>query len=354
MSFYLIAFSTVILAAATLLPLSRSTKWWIRDLDFPRLQIAAFGIALLVAEVVWLDLSTPAGKSFIAVTLGCILYQGWWIFPYMRPFPNEVKLFNGQESGERLRILAANVLQDNRNADALIALIRQHTPDIFVTLESNSWWEEQLDTLQADYPYSIKCPLENLYGMHVYSRLRLEESETLFLSKTDTPSMHAMVVLPSGTRVQTHFMHPTPPSPTENDVSTDRDAELLIVAERVAGVDGPVIVAGDLNDVAWSMTTRLFRKISGLLDPRVGRGMFNTYHADHWFLRWPLDHLFHSQHFTLSFLKRLPAFGSDHFPVLVELVYDLAHGAQQKGLQANAKDELLAEEKIDEELDKPV
>jgi endonuclease/exonuclease/phosphatase (EEP) superfamily protein YafD len=353
MSFYLIAFSTAILAAATLLPLSRSTRWWIRDLDFPRLQIAAFGIALLVAEIVWLDLSTLAGKSIIAVTVGCILYQGWWIFPYMRPFPNEVRQFNEQEAGERLRILAANVLQDNRNADALIALIRQHRPDIFITLESNAWWEQQLDTLQADYPYAIKCPLENLYGMHVYSRLRLEESETLFLSKTETPSMHAMVVLPSGRRVQTHFMHPTPPSPTENDVSTDRDAELLIVAERVANVDGPVIVAGDLNDVAWSMTTRLFRKISGLLDPRVGRGMFNTYHADHWFLRWPLDHLFHSHHFTLSFLKRLPAFGSDHFPVLVELVYDLAHGAQQKGLQASAEDEALAVEKIDEELNRP-
>ena len=118
-------------------------------------------------------------------------------------------------------------------------------------------------------------------------------------------------------------------------------------------VPGPVIVAGDLNDVGWSATTRLFRKISGLLDPRVGRGMFNTFHAGHWFIRWPLDHLFHSRHFTLSFMRRLPNVGSDHFPVLVELVHDAAAGASQEGLTADAEDKEIANEKIAKEPVRP-
>jgi endonuclease/exonuclease/phosphatase (EEP) superfamily protein YafD len=117
----------------------------------------------------------------------------------------------------------------------------------------------------------------------------------------------------------------------------------------VADFDGPVIVAGDLNDVAWSSTTRLFRKISGLLDPRIGRGMFNTFHADFWFMRWPLDHLFHSRHFTVKSIKRLPAFGSDHFPMLVELVHDEITGSRQEGLTADASDKKIAEEKIAQE-----
>ena len=331
---------------ATLLPLSRRTKWWVRDMDFPRLQIAAIALALLIAQFAMLDWRDATVRALIVVNLACLAYQAWWIVPYTRPFSNEVKLASPGATGDRVRILTANVLTPNRNAVGLVALIREHQPHVFVTLETDAWWQSHLDLLEDEYTHSMKCPLDNLYGMHVYSKLPLEDGKIQFLVEEGVPSMHAMVVMPGGHKVRMHFLHPAPPSPTENDESTERDAELLVVAKSVAGLDTPVIVAGDLNDVAWSTTTRLFRKISGLLDPRVGRGMFNTFHVDHWFLRWPLDHLFHSRHFTLSFIKRLPSFGSDHFPVLVELVFDRASGAQQEGLVADADDIALAEQKI--------
>ena len=76
--------------------------------------------------------------------------------------------------------------------------------------------------------------------------------------------------------------------------------------------------------------------------------MFNTFHADFWFARWPLDHLFHSEHFTLAHIERLPYFGSDHFPMLVTLMYDEPHGADQEGLLADEDDLAWAEEKMEE------
>jgi len=346
MHFAIIATAVGFIVLATLMPLSNRAVWWIRDFDFPRLQLAVLASALLIAQLVFLDLSEVVSHALITITVACLMYQVWWIIPYTKVFPHEVKVALGNDTTERIRIMTANVLTPNRNTDGLIALIRKHEPDVFVTLETDAWWQERLDVLEGDYPYSMKCPLDNLYGMHVYSRLALEDSAIQFLVEDDIPSMHTMVVLPSGRKVRIHFLHPAPPSPTEHDESTERDAELLVVAKSVKGLDTPVIVAGDLNDVAWSTTTRLFRKISGLLDPRIGRGMFNTFHADHWFLRWPLDHLFHSQHFTLSFITRLPSFGSDHFPVLVELAYDRARGAEQEGLVPDADDKALAEEKI--------
>lgn len=183
--------------------------------------------------------------------------------------------------------------------------------------------------------------------MHLYSKLPLHDQEVSFLVEKDIPSIHVSIELKTGDRVRAHFVHPAPPSPTENTESAERDAELIVVARSVARSDQPVIVTGDLNDVAWSSTTRLFRKISGLLDPRIGRGMLNTFHVKYPLLRWPLDHLFHSDHFTLNSIQRLPSIGSDHFPLLTSLSYTPKKGAGQNGLVADSEDYDRAKEIVD-------
>ncbi len=108
------------------------------------------------------------------------------------------------------------------------------------------------------------------------------------------------------------------------------NAELLIVGREVNRRDRPTIIAGDFNDVAWSHTTTLFQKTSGLLDPRVGRGMYSTFNATHPLLRWPLDHVFHSDHFKLVRMERGPSWGSDHFPIFIELKLESGAQAEQE------------------------
>lgn len=339
---------TVLISLITILPLTRSEHWVAKGMEFPRLQILILTSALLIASILFLDFELFVSWVLISVTTLCFVWHLWWILPYTTLYPKEVKSCVEHDPKRKLTIITSNVLTPNRNAKALIDLVEEHQPDILITLESDAWWQQQLGVLETTMPYTVKCPLDNLYGMHLYSKLKLHDCEISFLVEKDVPSIHVSVEMKTGERVRAHFVHPAPPSPTENTESKERDAELVIVGKSVAKSDQPVIVTGDLNDVAWSSTTRLFRKISGLLDPRIGRGMFNTFHAKYPFLRWPLDHLFHSHHFTLCSIKRLPSIGSDHFPLLASLALNPNNIANQSGPTADSEDRDRAEEMADE------
>lgn len=338
----LIYITTGLILITTLLPLSHHPHWLVRGMDFPRLQFAVCALLLVMLQLLFLDLTNYLTWFLIIVTVACLAWQLWWILPYTKLWQVEVYASNNLDKNRQLSILTANVLTPNREVHKLIELVNQYQPDVLVTLESDKWWESQLQPLEADMPETIKCPLDNLYGMHVYSRLPLQDKEITFLVENEIPSMHAILTLTSGDQVRIHFLHPAPPSPTENPESAERDAELIIVARTLANSNLPVVVTGDLNDVAWSRTTRLFRKLSGLLDPRIGRGMFNTFHADYRLLRWPLDHLFHSDHFTVQNIQRLPSIGSDHFPLFTQLCFTPSKEKEQEGLSADQNDEALA------------
>jgi len=120
------------------------------------------------------------------------------------------------------------------------------------------------------------------------------------------------------------------------------------VGQKIKERDDPTIVAGDLNDVAWSRTTRLFSRISGMLDPRRGRGLFSTFHAHYRLLRWPLDHVFASEDFTLVSMQRLPDIGSAHFPILVTLCYPPSRADEHEEPEADAEEKEDARETIRE------
>jgi endonuclease/exonuclease/phosphatase (EEP) superfamily protein YafD len=336
----------VLLIAVTVLPVVRSEEWWIRVFDFPRLQIAILLAAVLVAFVFFYQPARALDTVFVIALLGSLGYQGYRIFPYT-PLPAvQVIRANPCDATSSIRLLIANVLMDNRRADDFLALVRANDPDLVLAVETDHWWDQQLSALDQGYPFSIKRPIDNTYGMHLFSRLELENPEVRFLIEDDVPSVRTRVQLKSGDWIDFYGLHPRPPKPKQDTEA--RDAEILIVGKEVKAAGKPAIIAGDLNDVAWSHTTRLFQRISGTLDPRIGRGMFSTFHAKYPVFRWPLDHVFHEESFTIRELKRLGYFGSDHFPVLAELCYEPKAAPRQEAPTADQEDREEAEDKIEE------
>ena len=324
-----------------LLPLD---NWWVRGVEFPRIQIMFLGLAAWLGMVIfWSDWQFGQWLLFIVLS-SALAFQLRMVLPYTILWKKEVLTAKEMPNGHahQLKIMVSNVLTPNDETQKLVELVKDKRPDILITLETDKKWEKALNQIEANYPYTVKVPLDNLYGMHLYSKLELIDPEVKYLMIDDIPSIHTQLRLQGGQVIWLYCLHPMPPSPTEADKSTTRDAELLMVGKHIKENKQTAILAGDLNDVAWSKTTRRFQRISGLLDPRIGRHFINTFHVKYPFLRWALDHIFHSACFTVVDIKRMPSIGSDHFPVMTTLQYDPEQASKQ---QSNAPTEKVEDVK---------
>jgi endonuclease/exonuclease/phosphatase (EEP) superfamily protein YafD len=306
----------ILVVVMTVLPVSRSHRWWIRIFDFPRFHILIVGLGVLVSALFVRQPPSLWDAALITILAFALLWQLSWIWRYFPFSPLEVR--NAASTENRIRLVTTNVYQKSRDADGLLRIIRKADPDVVLAVETDEWWCSALKEGLGSYPHGMVYPLSNGYGLTLFSRFELAEPSFRFLVDEAIPSIKTGVRLQSGAVIDLYGVHPQPPAPPNQD-STERDTELVIVGREIARGQRPAIVLGDLNDVAWSPTTSRFKEAGALLDPRRGRGFFNTYPAWMPGLRYPLDYVFHTRHFTVSKMEVLPRFGSDHLPLCITL-----------------------------------
>lgn len=348
---WLIAAIGIAMVVGTLLSLSDHPHWFVRGWDFPRVQILSLcgGVLLLYGYFCfdsrwfdWLLVGSVAAAS---------LWQLVCIFPYMPLAPVAVQNAAPVERSQRLRLVISNVQLENEQHDLWKRVITAADPDLILAVETDQRWADALESLTERWPYVVRQPQDNCYGMMLLSRLEIADVEVRFRVQEDIPSVILRLRMPNGTWIRFYGVHPRPPEPLRDQSATPRDAELVLTGDEVGQRNEPTIVAGDLNDVAWSKTTRLFQRLSGLLDPRRGRGFYNTFNANNVLMRFPLDHVFHSNHFQLVQLQRLDYVGSDHFPVLIDLSYQPQEADEQPPPEQDAEDREEAQERIDNQVD---
>ncbi|MFG0299731.1 MAG: endonuclease/exonuclease/phosphatase family protein [Phycisphaerales bacterium JB047] len=328
----------------TLLSLIPGRGWVLRVCDFPRAQMFTLGLVLLAIGVaVYFSGVGRSGDgwggvvwSSGAILLASVVIQAFWAGKFTAlttpEVPSSTRASGDGHRGETeppldgsIRLITANVDYTNADRAAAIDRLMEMRPHVLAMVETDEQWDDDIERYRERYPYMVKELRELGRGMVVLSSFPIEQGEVRSLVDDDRPSIWAELCLPDGRCVRLVVTHPPPPGlPKRGDSgrhsSKKRDIELDIIASRVRSEpEHHWILSGDFNDVGWSGTTMRAKRVSGLRDPRVGRGMFSTFPASLPLLRYPIDHVLVSASFRLVRLIRLDDIGSDHLPLLVDL-----------------------------------
>ncbi len=327
---FLYIFGTIAIIL-TIFPFIAVDYWWIRIFDFPHVQLTILTFVALLTFFMRFDIKRLKDYFFVIILGACFTVQLIKIYPYTALSSKEVVDTEKVVNNQTISLYGANVLQKNTERQKLINDFTSKNPDLILLVETNKDWMDFVTAnLPAEYAYKVEVPLNNTYGMLLYSKFKLINPEVKFLVDKGIPSIHTKLLLPKGDTIQLYTIHPTPPMPQHNPLSTDRDSEMMKIANYSRKSKYPVIVLGDFNDVAWSNTTSLFQNVGELLDLRKGRGFYNTYNAKSFLMRWPLDHIFVSAEFRVVSLKLGDDINSDHFPTFAKLTFEPEKAVEQE------------------------
>jgi endonuclease/exonuclease/phosphatase (EEP) superfamily protein YafD len=220
--------------------------------------------------------------------------------------------------GHPIRLMSVNGYHYNPTRQKLIGLIRDTQPDVVLVLEVDDAWVKEIELLAAAYPHRHYEPRTHDLGIALLSRLPVQDLNVRDFGPADVPTITARLEDQSGSSFHLIGTHPLPP--IWRTSAAMRNRQLTNIAAYVRTLIGPIVLAGDLNSTSWSPNFRDLLNGTGLRDTRNGFGNQPT----HPYLLAPIgiaiDHVLVSPEIAVRDRSVGPYIGSDHRPVIVDLV----------------------------------
>jgi endonuclease/exonuclease/phosphatase (EEP) superfamily protein YafD len=214
-----------------------------------------------------------------------------------------------------VKVLLANVLQRNREFVRVRDLIREEDPDLFLLIEINRAWVDELQPVLSAYPHRLTPLREDNYGLGLFSKLPFVSAGPVEFGTANVPSILAHFEI-GGQPLAVIGTHPPPPKRAW--LAAQRDAQLQDIAGYVASHPGATLVMGDLNITSWSPHFQELLRLGRLQDSRQGQGLHPSWPVDRPLLRVPIDHILVTDGLAVHRRRLGPFTGSDHYPVLME------------------------------------
>jgi len=305
---------TVLAVPPALLTLfGRCGSWhWLADQcsHFP----AQYGLSLLLAAVVLL-LARRWRTALLLLAFAAV--DGWQLVPLFTATPPQ-----GAAGGGQVRAMHSNVMSDNDDHATLLATIRAAAPDFFAACEVTPAWQRSLDTLRDLYPHAITHATDDCFGIVLYSRHPLRDAAVIPLGFAWAPAIRAVVQTPHG---DLGVLAVHTPRPGDRRNTMQRDQALAAIGSAIAPLPAARLVIGDLNVTRWSAPFQDLLFAAQLHDTADGAGWQPTWPTDvPSLLRIPIDQALVSSGIGVTHRRVGPYIGSDHLPLVVDLVLPAA------------------------------
>jgi endonuclease/exonuclease/phosphatase (EEP) superfamily protein YafD len=208
-------------------------------------------------------------------------------------------------------LLSFNVLTQNPRPAELAQFIAGSSADVVFILEGTALFP-YLDDIAQTYPHQGGCTSGESCGLLMLSRTPLEEVEQGDLGFIFQDRLLTARTEIGGQRVALVAVHLV--KPYFDDAAL---GEAFRLRQRLAEIEGPLVLAGDFNSAAWADNiVRLIERA----DLTVGPSFPATWPVRLGPLGVPIDHVFTRSGLVIEALSALPdAMGSNHRGLLAEI-----------------------------------
>ncbi|WP_341366372.1 endonuclease/exonuclease/phosphatase family protein [Yoonia sp. BS5-3] len=206
-------------------------------------------------------------------------------------------LMMGSPTAGTLTLYSKNIWSRNQNLDALAADISDSNADVVTLQEVSAHNRGLLSRLAGDYPYQHLCAFGGWSGIAVLAKVPIHDQVC-----SSRRGVAAAQIDQAGQRIWVGSVHLLWPFPRGNRRSADA------VTDVIAGLEEPVVLAGDFNIFPWAASVRQIADAAGTEPLRPVRP---TYYLQG--VPLLLDHVYGPYGGQVSYRSFL---GSDHLGVL--------------------------------------
>lgn len=273
---------------------------WLDTAAHLRLHIAAL---LLIFSIIWLAMRARR-RALLALGLASLGLAT--SVPWM-----DTGVAPAGDGPRDLRLLAYNMQATQTGLNAKLATILGSGADIVILPESTSTREFRA-RIAKTYPHALRCKTFGVCPVAMFSKYPLTDQRRIDAGLFPPIAVIARIEV-DGQSVSVAGIHLSRPF-----AAASQRAEFAAIAEALATIEGPLVVAGDFNATPWSAALTGFATETGLFRAGDPTPTWPTWLGPFGLI---IDHAFARGGATIAGFSVVGGVtASDHRPLLIDVV----------------------------------